>query len=71
MDRCSIHSFCHSYSTTAGCETTKLRKIKEILMVPREADVCQLPEKPSLTCSMLLQNREKLQKFPNKFSNPE
>jgi len=40
-------------------------------MVLREPDVCQSPETPSFTCSMLLQTREKLPKFANEFSNPE
>ena len=40
-------------------------------MVPREAVVCQLPQKPGFTCSMRLQRREKLLKFENEFSNPE
>ena len=40
-------------------------------MVSREVDVCQLPETPSFTCSMLLQSREKLQKFANEFSKLE
>ena len=40
-------------------------------MISLEADVCQLPKKTSSTCLMLLQSREKLQKFANEFSNPE
>ena len=40
-------------------------------MVSREVDVCQLPETPSFTRSMLLQGQEKQRKFANEFSNPE
>ena len=40
-------------------------------MVLPEADVCQIPETLSTTCSMLLQSRVKLPKTANEFSNPE
>ena len=40
-------------------------------MVLQEVDACPLSETPSFTSSMILQSREKLQKWANEFINPE